>query len=791
MSSVPAKSDYQLSHDAEFSSDELSETLAADTENAVQLSIKEGWVEQAKRSLGSTVNLKTAASQIGKIIDTINFSVERYSENFDVATKSKAYYSQPIISALKKENGFLSPVISPTLQSIFSDELKLQRYSELIVPANRDDIERVGSSHDLVAMLFWAEIHSIFQRQRKWSASERFDFAVLRESEQHQKRYLGWLKRALADEIHALSANDSTGSRAYYFVHVDRAREIEFLDALNGDGTIDLVNFGTVITSGYEYNFRHQQSVDARARFQKIIDRYAELAKRQRSFSYSESLPLHARVASPFQIRRFEAALRSDGSHSALIDEFVRVAGDGSLLADEDVPAATDALRYKRRLISSAAEILVKAALERRSNLGDLAFTADLLSECSPQHIDEVLTPLRQAVRFIGSDPWAFSRFLLLVCQNRSLTTPDLLVAALHLAAKHKPNFVGSATAGMAVGALLVASGLSGTAIGFSRVLSNVTNAMLGRDVDSKFARAELPDVSSLMRSMLAVDFLIRVAGDEGIDLVSKLEDCVVSSSNQIPVIGSKIESLLLSVESISNNILQDKPIFSGKEAVDRAGIQIEYNISFRLARLSLDERKNKKDDRIWSHIIPNSLIDNILSLSFVSTYIEECDYTSKRQFVRQLLENELARAFDETEYPLEHRGAFLDRLVDQLLRHHQADRAVSETVKLPDVAPATWRDDKQHGDAPPDFIKRHYGTWLRVDGSGLTRPDIKRLDASLYAALAYWLKSNELPQDCPIPKKSEINDLKLAETPPDKDSMTGREFARRYAAQHRRLQKT
>lgn len=74
----------------------------------------------------------------------------------------------------------------------------------------------------------------------------------------------------------------------------------------------------------------------------------------------------------------------------------------------------------------------------------------------------------------------------------------------------------------------------------------------------------------------------------------------------------------------------------------------------------------------------------------------------------------------------------------------------------LPETAPALWAQDKQPGDTPPSFIKRHYGEHLRSDATGLTRPDIKRLDPQLYMALRNWLRKNELPSDCPLPTKAE-----------------------------------
>ena len=51
--------------------------------------------------------------------------------------------------------------------------------------------------------------------------------------------------------VHKLKAKDTTGRWAYYFVLVDDDREKEFLLAIEGDGTIDLEDFGFVVTSCY------------------------------------------------------------------------------------------------------------------------------------------------------------------------------------------------------------------------------------------------------------------------------------------------------------------------------------------------------------------------------------------------------------------------------------------------------------------------------------------------------------------------------------------------------------
>ena len=66
-------------------------------------------------------------------------------------------------------------------------------------------------------------------------------------------------KRSFVDQIiakkghlvHKLKAKDSTGRWAYYFVLVEPTRESAFMKAIEGDGMIDLEDFGKVIASCY------------------------------------------------------------------------------------------------------------------------------------------------------------------------------------------------------------------------------------------------------------------------------------------------------------------------------------------------------------------------------------------------------------------------------------------------------------------------------------------------------------------------------------------------------------
>ena len=116
--------------------------------------------------------------------------------------------------------------------------------------------------------------------------------------------------------------------------------------------------------------------------------------------------------------------------------------------------------------------------------------------------------------------------------------------------------------------------------------------------------------------------------------------------------------------------------------------------------------------------------------------------------------------------------GTVAERLakIDQYVQNHP-QKSVSDCVReifpelqlfagidisLPKKAPALWTKDRQPGESPPEFIKRHYAPWL---GKGLTRPHVKRLDPQLYTALSNWLRHNEFPEDLDLPTLKERND--------------------------------
>lgn len=73
----------------------------------------------------------------------------------------------------------------------------------------------------------------------------------------------------------------------------------------------------------------------------------------------------------------------------------------------------------------------------------------------------------------------------------------------------------------------------------------------------------------------------------------------------------------------------------------------------------------------------------------------------------------------------------------------------------LPNVAPATWKADKQPGETPPAFVKRVYGEWL---GSGLDRAGLRKVDPALSQAIDNWSRRHEWPADVDLPTRGEQN---------------------------------
>lgn len=220
----------------------------------------------------------------------------------------------------------------------------------------------------------------------------------------------------------------------------------------------------------------------------------------------------------------------------------------------------------------------------------------------------------------------------------------------------------------------------------------------------------------------------------------------------------SSLESLLKALGAQIELLRDDSDDFPKEESRERSHHNRLLNM---LSLLNQDFYSTNND-----HIDENAKYNDI----------KKIDYSFSEDAIRSLVELALTPLLERTNLRAEQKTAIIDAsstafksCVDDnngvvgsegkqssWIERIGGQTKTGETSGLPVTAPAIWKDGKLANDTPPDFIKRQYGPWLKADATGLTRPDIKRLDPSLYMALANWLRKNELPDDCPVPIKSE-----------------------------------
>lgn len=460
------------------------------------------------------------------------------------------------------------------------------------------------------------------------------------------------------------------------------------------------------------------------------------------------------------------------------------------------IPGFTSELIYGRALDEGAADALVGVLRRRKLGLRDLRGFAQLSKPESLARRRQIFANLRRASRFVGTDETAFARFHLLICQNESLTAPAQLHSALRLARtesfhqrakkvakKFEPKTLALALVGvMAFGspALGIASTLLGAALQF--------------DADEDLYRI---DAGALRLDIAWFDTVTRLYPPLAVSFVHAMERyCVATDDDQC--------DRLADLEQIFDQILRassiDAPRFE-RGAIYSTGLHVELNILWRLLHAYGFSNNSDEDEKFWLYLLTSKFTVEVRAISIIGRLIDSRSHSEKRAFLRELLESSLQKAFEAAHYPAEQREAMSERIFDALLAHNMSLGAPVSTVipggaiartpslrdSLPKVAPAIWKTDKLPDDTPPDFIKRHYGEWLRADMTGLTRPDLRRLDPTIYMALTNFLRNNKLPADCPLPNKSEVIEREMTRPTPSPDELSLRDFWRLRSRQRAR----
>lgn len=720
----------------------------------------DGWADRIKKRLSEEQTLEGFLTQSSGLISDTADLIEhrRYEQEGRLAAgktvtdeqRSNDYYKQPIWSALKHENAAPgSPLQSAHLQALFEYGTDANASDEaLFVPENREDVDRLGSELELRARLFWAEVHSIHERQRGWTTAERYR-ALVAQQPDAQRVWLGHLQASRGHLIHGLVARDSNKRWAYYHVFVPGDREGAFLKALDGKGNIDLEDYGRVILSTYEKQFRDAQTTQAHEKFKEIIRRYEALAVRQKEYSYAS--PPSGRALGPFDLRRFQQALDDEGSRDALLRDLAeKTESLGPIQPPEGTEVVPAPLRFTHALSDGAAGATVALVRDRHLGISDVAFIARLLIDRDDATLKEFIEPLVTLARYVGTSDEQYARFLYFICQNRSLTHPGLVSAALTLASEQKkPAWWKSGLVRsllpLAGAAPLLALGATAY-LGWKAVQGNLADEISPLGMEWRVAQ----------RSLAVCDFLLRSDEALGARFAERLFN-VISRKQQ------DLGALRDAIGDIAKHVLVEKStIHIGRNAIEAASLTIEQNTTGRIIDVEI-ANANEDYAKLLRKITESSIIDDIKSLSVLWHYLRQRPEIEQREFLQGVLENSLSDVFDRAELSPEDRELLVAKIVDGLL----TDRV--ETVPR-------WADraDKSRGQDPTPFLREHYAAELTRE-AGMSIGELGARDEALAKSVMRWVTKYGLPIDLNLDMRTreQRNDDTLQEI--ERAKITGR----------------
>lgn len=427
---------------------------------------------------------------------------------------------------------------------------------------------------------------------------------------------------------------------------------------------------------------------------------------------------------------------------------------------------------WLRRATASAVSQMVR---ERCLSSSQASFVVNMIIKPDQNLLGEFLAGLRPLTASLGKSELAFQQFVLLICTNRLINTPHTLAVALNMDDRSQ-----------------LSANLHRTIV--PSVIEDIGISPMERP---RRHRDALPESASDsiwelgLRSIAVCDILVRLPQDRKSELLPALWQATV-----LPVESTNYRK---AAELHLLNLLKEISAQNIEFAADRDSSRFyfiddeEYvsKIKRRITSFYSSRKSDVAAHRLLQNIIRHRIIITINELLLDGLILHYNETDEKAEFIEEILKNSLHPLFDAAQFPEERRAEFVAQIMFELFEYEdraqgswsagiRAERAALSgemQLTLPERAPAIWKDDKLDGDSPPDFIKRHYGPWLRDDGTGLTRPDIKRLDRTLYVAIANWLQKdgNAFPSDCPVPTKSEAIDLELARHSDGQGSLSAR----------------
>lgn len=433
-------------------------------------------------------------------------------------------------------------------------------------------------------------------------------------------------------------------------------------------------------------------------------------------------------------------------------------------------------------LRNAASSALVQMVRERCLSSTHASFVAQMIIKPDLNLVREFLSGLRPVTANLGKTEQAFQQFVLLICTHRLINTPHTLSVALNMDDRTE-----------------LPLNLQRTVVPSAIEHIGLTPMERPRVYAKDVEESRQDSIWELgLRSIAVCDILMRLPQDRKSELLPALWQATIlphESMNYRIAAEIHLLSLLkeiseINVESLSNRNDSEFYFVNSEEYVSKIGRRITKFYSVR--------KNDKVAHRLLQNIIKSRIIISIneLLLDGLILYYKETD--KRADFIEGMLKNSLHPLFDAAHFPEERRAEFVAQIMSELFEYEaQPEGPWSAGIRverqallsapaaaLPEQAPAIWKLDKKADDSPPAFIKRHYGPWLREDGTGLTRPAIKRLDRSLYTAITNWLQKdgNSFPPDCPLPTKSEVIDRELERSQGKATNLSVRTFFTKMA---------
>lgn len=397
-------------------------------------------------------------------------------------------------------------------------------------------------------------------------------------------------------------------------------------------------------------------------------------------------------------------------------------AKDGPLLA----------LPFAYEFNPESAAVLLELAHERKLTLFDINFVARMAFGYGFSVYEEFLRQINAAHRYVGEDENAFHRFLLLVAQNRNLTSAESIASALELSKKSNKSimrFVSDTVFSLATG----------------RRSTKVTEHSLDRVDVFKTLRI---DWDILRASLAFLDYAMqtKLLYQPHLKLIENLRPSSIPSVAM--QLKEAVESRLFSQGTTIKDMEKSKAAQAGL-------VRYEFlDATLKALSNSFDEMENE----LWYNIIDRNIHLHMRSLSVVGSFIDSRPYIVKKEVLREILKESFRDAFLKVDFPEHRQAAFIDTVADALLRHKEVfatplqERVAS--LPLPDAAPEIYQG-LRGPETPPAFVQRVYGPWL---GHGLDRGHIRQLDPTLYQAIINWARRNEWPAEVDLPTRAENN---------------------------------